>query len=165
MRILINILLLIALSNNFAQEVINSKDTTEVDTINFIMKKSPAGAVLRSAILPGFGQFYNESYWKIPIIWGALIYLGYNWDNQNKEYKNYRDLYNQSITASNPNGNLRYRDLREFYRDQRDLTTVFIGLTYLLNILDAYVDAHFYDFDVSPSLMKNQINLKVRLSF
>lgn len=167
MRILINIfiLLIIFVSLNFAQTDTTRNITAQQDTNKFIMKKSPTGAVIRSALLPGLGQFYNESYWKIPIIWGTLGYLSYNWINQNKEYKNYRDLYSQSISSTNPEGNLRFRSLREFYRDQRDLTAVFIGLTYLLNLIDAYVDAHLFDFDVTPSTLKNEINISMRIKF
>ncbi len=167
MRILINIFLILvtSLSIVFAQEDTIKNITTQIDTNKFIMKKSPAGAVIRSALLPGLGQFYNESYWKIPIIWGALGYLGYNWINQNKEFKNYRDLYSQSISQSNPSGNLRFRSLREYYRDQRDLTAVFIGLAYLLNIIDAYVDAHLFDFDITPSTFRKNINFSLRIRF
>ena len=167
MRILINIfiLLIIFVSFNFAQIDTTRNITAQQDTNKFIMKKSPTGAVIRSALIPGLGQFYNESYWKIPIIWGALGYLSYNWINQNKEYKNYRDLYSQSISSTNPEGNLRFRSLREFYRDQRDLTAVFIGLTYLLNLIDAYVDAHLFDFDVTPSTLQNEINISMRIKF
>jgi len=167
MRIFINIFLILitSVSINFAQADTIKNVNSQIDTNKFIMKKSPLGAVIRSAILPGLGQFYNESYWKIPIIWGALGYLSYNWINQNNEFKNYRDLYTQSISSSNPEGNLRFRNLREFYRDQRDLTAVFIGLTYLLNIIDAYVDAHLFDFDVSPSPLERNINFSLRIRF
>ncbi len=167
MRTIINILLftLIIISNIIAQTSNDTIDTKQIDTAKFIMKKSPTGAVIRSALIPGLGQFYNKSYWKIPIIWGALIYFGYNWSNQYQEYKNYRDLYNQSITVSNPYGNLDYKNLREYYRDQRDITIFFFSLTYLLNIIDAYVDAHLFDFDISPSLLNNKINISLRINF
>lgn len=153
------IILFTGLNNNlFGQET----DSSSVDTVKFIMHKSPMGAVFRSAIIPGWGQIYNESYWKAPIIWGALGVLGYFWVDNNDQYKHFRDLYVQSINENNPNGNSRYYDQREFYRDQRDLTAVFIGLTYLINILDAYVDAHLYDFDVSAKTNSLTMSLKIR---
>lgn len=150
--------------NIFAQKEINKTDTVQYDTSKFVMKKSPLGAVVRSAILPGLGQFYNESYWKIPVIWGVLGYLGYNWVTQNNEYKKYRDLFNQSINSSNPTGNTTYFKQREFYKDQRDLFAVYIGLAYLLNIIDAYVDAHLYDFDVSPYPDQNTIYFSFKIN-
>lgn len=172
MRTIINFIfvLLIFLRVSIFAQTENNKDTLNLktnstDTIKFVMKKSPAGAVIRSILLPGLGQFYNKSYWKIPIIWGVMGYLGYNWYIKNNDYKKYRDLYNSSITSSNPSGNLNYRNLREFYRDQRDLTAVFFGLAYVINILDAYVDAHLYDFDVSPSVLQNQFSINMRINF
>lgn len=128
------------------------------------MKKSPWGAVLRSAIIPGFGQFYNESYWKIPVVWGALGYLGYLWSDRNDLYKTYRDLYSQSL-ISDPDGIDEYYKQRENYKDQRDLVAVFIGLTYFLNLVDAYVDAHLFDFDISEGNNISRINFNMRINF
>lgn len=128
------------------------------------MKKSPWGAVLRSAVLPGFGQFYNESYWKIPIVWGTLGYLGYLWNNNNNSYARYRDLYSQSLLESK-NGIATYLNAREFYKDQRDLVAVYIGLTYLLNLIDAYVDAHLFDFDVSRNSYIGNMQFSVKINF
>lgn len=139
-------------------------DSVQTDTTKFEMKKSPWGAVLRSAVIPGFGQFYNESYWKIPVVWGTLGYLGYLWVDQNDKYKIYRDLYNQSLIADPP-GNENYYKLREGYKDQRDLVAVFIGLTYFLNLVDAYVDAHLFDFDISEGDGISRINLNMRINF
>ncbi|MFA7229238.1 MAG: DUF5683 domain-containing protein [Melioribacteraceae bacterium] len=140
-------------------------NSAQLDTAKFVMQKSAWGAVLRSAVLPGFGQFYNESYWKIPVIWGALGYLGYQWDRNNKLYIKNRDLYTASRTPSDDSGNLTYKEIREFYRDQRDLVAVFIGLTYLLNLVDAYVDAHLFDFTVSNEKNLNQYQLSLRINF
>lgn len=135
------------------------------DTTKFTMKKSAWGSVLRSAIIPGFGQFYNQSYWKVPLFWGLLGYLGYQWNSNNKSYKTYKDLFNGSITAENKEGNDSYYGQREKFRDQRDMFAVFIGLTYFLNLIDAYVDAHLFDFDVEADAgtKSYQISLKIKL--
>ncbi len=134
---------------------ISSEDRT-TDSI-FIMQKSPWGAVLRSAIIPGFGQIYNESYWKVPIIWGLAGWFIYNWSDLNKLYKDNQALYqinNQSI----------YKLRRDFYRDQRDKFAIYLGLLYFLNIVDAYVDAHLYDFYIeSNSLNDIQFNFQIHL--
>jgi hypothetical protein len=114
----------------------------------FRMKKSPTVAVLLSAVIPGAGQFYNESYWKIPIIGGLVGYFGYEYIRNNNLYKDYRELYVESQTPSNPNGDLNAKTLREFYRDQRDDFVWYFLITYTINLIDAYVDAHLFDFDV-----------------
>lgn len=106
-----------------------------------VMTKSPWAAVLRSAVLPGFGQFYNESYWKIPVFAGAAAWFTYNvYYNQDK-YKQFADSYNK-------NGGYTDQKKRDFYRNQRDEFYIYLGLTYLLNMVDAYVDAHLFDFNV-----------------
>ncbi len=144
---------------------IQHSDTIKTKSNEFVMKKSPWGAVLRSAIIPGLGQFYNESYWKIPVFWAVLTYLGYNWNDQNNLYNTYRSLYNQSFDEARKQGNAIYQEYRNFYRDQRDMFAVFIGLTYLLNLIDAYVDAHLFDFDVSETINGKQMNISLRVSF
>ena len=115
----------------------------------FRMRKSPTTAVLLSAVLPGAGQFYNESYWKIPIIGGLVGYFGYEYFRNNNLYKDYRDEYAASQTELNPNGDLNLKTLREFYRDQRDDFVWYFLIIYVVNMVDAYVDAHLFDFDVS----------------
>lgn len=146
---------LLIFSDNKAQT-----NTTEVkDSSYFQMNKSPWGAVLRSAILPGLGQFYNESYWKIPVVWGALGYLTYLWNDSNTKYKKYRDLF------ANDKTNQAYLAYREFYKDQRDLNAVFIGLAYFLNLVDAYVDAHLFDFNVSEEFSTRKLNISLKVRF
>lgn len=133
----------------------------------FVMKKSPWRAVAYSAVLPGLGQFYNESYWKIPIIAALGGYFAYEIVKNNNEFLKYRDDYANSQTPANPNGDLRYKTLREFYRDQRDQFFLYAGLLYLVNLFDAYVDAHLFDFDVTKSIKitfsfrENGLNYKI----
>ncbi|MEW6654279.1 MAG: DUF5683 domain-containing protein [Bacteroidota bacterium] len=128
------------------------------------MQKSAWRSVLRSAALPGFGQFYNESYWKIPIFWGVLAYLGYQWNSNNNSYNTYRDLYSASLNISR-SGLEEYYKKREFYRDQRDMFAVFIGLTYFLNLVDAYVDAHLFDFDVETDQVSSNYMFSIKIRF
>lgn len=126
--------------------IINPKEPT---VKKFRMRKSPTTAVLLSAVIPGAGQFYNESYWKIPIIGGLVGYFGYEYFRNNNLYKDYRDDYAASQTELNPNGDLNLKTLREFYRDQRDDFVWYFLIVYVINMVDAYVDAHLFDFDVS----------------
>ncbi|MEE9186947.1 MAG: DUF5683 domain-containing protein [Bacteroidota bacterium] len=114
--------------------------------------KSPGLALALSAGLPGLGQVYNGSYWKVPIIVGLGGWFVYQWDDSNDKYKNYRDLFRDSISPSFPSGNQQLKRLRDFHRDQRDKFAWYIGILYFANVIDAFVDASLHDFDVSDDL-------------
>lgn len=117
-------------------------------------EKSTSLAMLLSAIVPGAGQVYTERYLSIPIIWGFGVYFGKTMVDQNKRYQDYASRYAASILADTltGQGNADLKRIRDFYRDQRDEFAVYLGLTYILNIVDAYVGAALYGFDVSPDL-------------
>lgn len=144
-----------------ASTISNGQNLTEEsspsDTV-FVMQKSPWGAVARSAILPGLGQFYNESYWKIPVIWGVGALFISGWVYNNNLYKDYKDLFIES-------GNNTYLSYRDFYRDQRDNFTIYLALLYLLNLVDAYVDAHLYDFTVEEDFITGSSRANFRFYF
>lgn len=141
----------------FSQNDSNSTQPQNVDSA-FIPSKSPLTAVLMSAIIPGAGQIYNESYWKAPLIWGISGWLIYNWIDNNKLYKSYADLYNVSQNEN-------FRRLRNFYRDQRDLFSIYMGLTYVMNLVDAYVDAQLFDFTVEEDFFIRQPRLRINFYF
>lgn len=143
------------------QEKVEKKIDNPPDT-TFIMSKAPLGAVWRSAILPGWGQVYTESYWKVPVIWGAAAWLIYNWVWNNNQYKTYLNLFNQSLDPNSQNAQ-NYLNDSQFYHDQRDLFAIYMGLTYLLNLVDAYIDAQLFDFSVSkdPETRAPMLNMKV----
>lgn len=130
----------------------SSSDTLKKKNVKFEMKKSPWKAVLLSAILPGLGQVYNESYWKLSIVAVVGGSLGYYFFYNNSKYLDYRDLYENSQTPANPYGDERYKRLRESYRDARDQNLLYFMMFYLVNLADAYVDAHLYDFNVSKNV-------------
>jgi hypothetical protein len=136
-----------------------ARDTSAVsDKYKFEMQKSPWGAVGRSAVLPGWGQFYNEEYWHIPVIWGLLGWFGSQWVVNNNNYKTYRDKFIQTeepIDKAN----------RDFYRDQRDQFTIYIAITYLLNLVDAFVGAHLFDFSVEEDYLLQAPRLKITYRF
>ncbi|MBI5215867.1 MAG: hypothetical protein HY960_08945 [Ignavibacteriae bacterium] len=117
----------------------------------FTPTKSALLAVGLSAALPGAGQFYNETYWKVPVIWGLGGYWIYEWVKLNDEYQNYRTLYSQSVEA-NPNGIENYKLNRDRFRDERDKFAWYLGVLYFVNVIDAYVGANLYDFEVTPDL-------------
>lgn len=114
--------------------------------------KSPGLALAFSAVLPGAGQFYNESYWKVPILLGFGYYFASQWIDANDSVKYYRRLYAESITTENSSGNPTYSRLREDYKDIRDAFSWYIFIYYIINLVDAYVDASLYDFNVGDDL-------------
>lgn len=138
-------ILFIILSINVRPQ--DSTDTIKNDTV-FVMQKSAWGAVLRSAVVPGWGQIYNGSYWKAPIVWGVGAWLVYNWIQNNNSYKLYKNQFLIHPADNTQDPNLLYRN---FYRDQRDLFTIYMAITYLLQLVDSYVDAHLFDFTVQEN--------------
>jgi len=137
--------------------------------------KSTTIATLASMVAPGFGQIYNKSYWKAPVVWGFGYYFYSVYKNQNDLYKETRRNYEQNLaaadTASDPaqkdllNKLARYyKDNRDFYKNQRNEFGWYLLITYILNVLDAYVDAALYNFEVSPNLQgTNQWRVRVQI--
>lgn len=137
-----------------------------------IFNPSPTRAVWMSALLPGLGQVYNRRYWKLPILIGGFMGLGYatNWNNnQFQDYsQGYRDLLdNDPNTKSYMNffpPTTMESDLdktwltsvlksrKDYYRRNRDLCIICMAGLYLLAMVDAYVDAAMAHFDISPNL-------------
>ena len=123
-----------------------------------------------SAVLPGLGQIYNRKYWKLPIIYGGFAGLIYSAGFAGKRYKNYKEAYILR-TDENPttidkydyqidNGEVKYSEnglleLKDYYRRNRDLSYIILIGIYALNIIDANVDAHFFNFDISEDLSLN----------
>jgi hypothetical protein len=134
-----------------------------IDSTEFHPAKSPTLALGLSGIFPGAGQIYTENYWKVPIIWGVGGYWIYEWFQLNDKYKQFQRDYLKTQSDQD----LR---LREFYRDERDKFAWFLGVLYVLNLVDAYAGAHLYDFNVSPDLSLNgrvvpKVTATVRLRF
>jgi len=107
--------------------------------------KSPSRALMYALVLPGLGQGYNEKYWKMPIVWGVMGVAGYAIVYNTREYKGAIDDYVQ-----NPD------DTNEWYLQQwrRNLELSYIAMiaVYALQVLDAYVDALLYSWDVNDNL-------------
>jgi len=148
------VLIIVSTSSNGQEQTEENSPTDSA----FVMQKSPWGAVLRSAVLPGFGQFYNESYWKIPVIWGAGALLISGWVYNNNLYNDNKDLYTNT-------GQTIYQYRRDFYRNQRDNFTIYLVVLYILNLVDAYVDAHLYDFTVEEDLITGSSRFNFRFYF
>ena len=124
------------------------------------LRHKPGRAALYSAILPGAGQVYNRKYWKVPIVAAGLGVSAYFIANNTREYDRYKDAYialvdNDPATVDEFNGQFSaaaVRDVADTYRRWMDLSYVGLTLVYVLNIVDATVDAHFVRFDVGDDL-------------
>ena len=135
----------------------------ERDTLTWRERHSPRRATILSAVIPGAGQIYNRKYWKAPIVWGGLGVCYYFINENNKQYHRYRDAYlalvdGDPATIDEFNGQFtgpQVRGVMETYQRWRDLSYIAIAGMYILNIVDASVDAHFVRFDVSPDLSLN----------
>jgi hypothetical protein len=120
---------------------------------------SPARAAMLSATLPGLGQVYNRKYWKLPIIYAGFGTLAYFVDFNNSNYSKWRSAWLARVDG-NPNTiddfPLHSTHVLEramnYYRRNLEITYILAAALYLLNILDASVDAHLMDFDVGERL-------------
>lgn len=120
---------------------------------------SPKKAALMSALLPGLGQCYNKKYWKLGIIYpimGGVVY-GFAWNQ--KYYAYYRDAlrvrYDGDTNTIDPlvfYPDDRIVTMKNYYQRYRDLCVIGFAAVYLLQVIDAAVDAHLFYFDVGPDL-------------
>jgi uncharacterized integral membrane protein len=140
--------ILFFMSNNLCAQTVDTVKVSE-DSTAFHMTKSPLKAVLLSAVVPGAGQVYLDQAWKVPIIWGIAGGFIYGALIQNFRYHYISDsVNNQKARGDSTLANI-YSNVREFYRDDRDKWWIYLALTYIANLLDAYIAANLYDFDVS----------------
>ena len=132
----------------------NNKDTAK--TLKMI--KSPFGAVARSLVLPGWGQLYVESYWKIPVFIGGMGFLTYLIIDNNNKYNSASKEVTSYLKQSDYDFYYDYLvRKREYYRDNRDQSIFIMVGVYILAAVDAYVGANLYDFNVSEDLSINII--------
>jgi hypothetical protein len=153
-----------------AQETPSAPENMKAKTDTVLIKTpkhSPKKATLLSAFLPGAGQIYNKKYWKVPILYGGFAALIYSYVFYLDQYNIYREAYkkkNSNQTIDDPQiaqlpAEMIY-NIRESYRESRDLSMIALVGLYALNVIDAAVDAHLYAFDVSENL-----SLRVEPSF
>ena len=188
-RLIIYILLLVFALPAWAQRKespIDTQDTiplTQKEIDRLFWKPDPMRAVWLGAIIPGAGQIYNRSYWKLPIVYGGFMGCVYaiTWtNNQYTAYKEaYRDIYydiqngsvsnspDKSYNAILPEGysiqtmggtqtyQSRLKDWQNSSRRNRDMAILVAVAVYALSLIDAYVDAQLFDFDISNDLSLN----------
>ncbi|MBT6699995.1 MAG: hypothetical protein HOB15_06255, partial [Flavobacteriales bacterium] len=120
--------------------------------------KSPKKAAIYSAVIPGAGQIYTKKYWKVPIIYGGLVTSAYFINDNNNQYKEYREAALLSYETGEDQLGYTYSELitlKDHYKRNREISYFsFVGV-YILNIIDASVNAHLFHFDVSDDISLN----------
>ncbi len=154
------------------------------DTVyRYFPAHSPVKATWMSAALPGLGQYYNRKYWKIPVVYAGFGVLGYFIASNKHEYDRYRNAYAESYilgeNAINSDNELvrnytseQLLSQREYYQSNLELSYIITVAWYMVQIIDAVVDAHLYNFDVSdnlslevqPHIMHNQAYRDIKLA-
>ncbi len=150
--------------NLMAQNKEAKNDTVVIDSSKL---HSPKLATLMSACIPGLGQVYNKKYWKAPVIYVGFGIIGYSIIHNSEKYNTYQTAYisridGDSTTIDNfPSTSTENLILyKDGYRRYRDLSYIFGVVWYVMNILDATVDAHLFYFNINEDL-----SLKVRPAY
>ncbi len=128
---------------------------TDVQKPKFIPR--PSKSWKYSAILPGWGQAYNRSYWKIPVIYAGLGAVIYVYTFNNRQFHKWRNAYiaklDPEIPDEYPNASIHaIKNQMDFFRRNREYTVLAGVAVWALNVLEAYVYAHLLNFDVSEDL-------------
>jgi len=161
-------------------EIVDTSTRKGLDSIgiDYLTYRNPMRASLYSAIIPGLGQIYNKKWWKAPLVWGILgtgvgFIVYYN--NEYKEYRGYYldKLYGNPISQPGI-ANLPVEQLANIQDDRkrsRDYAIALTAVGYMLNILDATVDAHLYgikkdpDLSFQPIMMQNLQSAELAMGF
>ena len=163
-----------------SNDIIMEIDTSDIEVITIDSSKvfvpDPIKSVWFSALMPGAGQIYNRKYWKLPILVGGFMGLAYGISFNSRYFTDYSNAYRDAY-SNDPNANsyinflpYSYRNNKEwieknkewirsslkskkdYYRRNRDLCIVGMLAVYGLAMIDAYVDAQLYTFDISPDV-------------
>ena len=160
-------LILFLSSNLFSQKDSTNVEKTKSKEKLFVQEGiykplAPAKAAFYSAILPGMGQIYNRKYWKAPIVWGALAAPTYFYLTNNSEYKRFRTAYKlrksgfqDEFTDDLGNVEVSLETLetaQEQLRENRDLSLMWGVILYVLQIVEASVNAHLLQFNTDDNL-------------
>jgi len=134
------------------------EDQPAIEIIEQAPEHDPTKAALLSAVIPGLGQAYNKKYWKIPLVWVGLGAFGYfiKWNDDRYQYYRRNLIYEVEGDLDYPNetdlDQAQLKSARDTYRRSRDQLALYGILFYLVQIVDAHVDAHLIEFDVNQDL-------------
>lgn len=141
-------------------KVVFKKEPAVKDSARLAIEAMPRHAALKSLMVPGLGQIYNKRWWKVPLVYGGFVGIGLVFEFNQRYYKvflkeaQFREL-NPQKTENPLYSNYSSQGIiaiKDSYRRNRDLS-VLAGLGfYAITIIDAYVDAKFFRFDISDEL-------------
>lgn len=134
--------------------VTSTKDTLTIKS--YAARYSPRKALLYAAVLPGLGQIYTKKYWKLPLVYGGFFATGYAINFYQEGYTKYK---NELFYLLETNATLSQSGFTETqlitivdrYRRERDFMIIVMAGVYLLQMIDAHVDAHLKEFDLNPT--------------
>jgi len=159
---IITIISVILITGSLSKKVYSQEDTVSVDSVDTrFIDHSPKKAAIYSAVLPGFGQIYNRKYWKLPIVYAGYGVISYFIADNNSKYKEFKTNLiavsdDDPLTIyDGPASSAQLKNLMNGYRRNRDLFIIITFAWHALNVIDAHVDAHFINFDVSDDLTMN----------
>jgi Family of unknown function (DUF5683) len=148
------------------------KHLSKTDSLRMVFKPMPRKAALYSALCPGLGQIYNRKYWKAPLVYAAMgtvaYFIAINYSGYNSVRNGITRLEDNNASNDNQpiivrNFDLKKYDLngetltdlltvKKYFRQNLDMSVLAGAIVYVLNIVDANVDAHLYGFDVNENL-------------
>ena len=152
--------------------VVSEEEPVETYKSTSTFKPDAQKSVWLAAVVPGLGQIYNRQYWKVPIIYAGTLGLVYGITWNDRMYVDYRKGYvdlmdnnpdtnyfnyllPEGVVLDSSNKDYYTRTIKtklDTYRRNRDLCIITTAVLYLLSIIDAYVDAQLFDYDISPDL-------------
>ncbi len=166
-RCIYSILFYLFCLNIFSQNVpknIKAKKKDSIILVQGIDILAPSRAAFYSAVLPGLGQVYNKKYWKVPLVWGAMGTSGYFYFKNNSDFKRYRTAFKLRRSGrpdefDGTNGPLiseeGLRRAQDVFKKNRDLSLFLTIGFYILNIVEANVDAHLPDKGLDTNISFN----------
>lgn len=176
-----SLLIVILITNS----LFSQRDSTIVKNVKAINKiniakdlynpLSPSKAAFYSAILPGMGQIYNKKYWKAPIVWGVLGGTTFLYIDNNSIYKRYRTAFRlrkaglqDEFTLDNGTSLISETGLesaQKQLRENRDLALLSSVLVYVLQIVEASVNAHLLQFNTNDNLSFKPVLIPDNMKF
>jgi hypothetical protein len=167
---ILGLTILIFQNQTFGQMKESSGLMKTVSADTSLQHKSPTGALFRSVAFPGWGQFYNDKYFKSLVVFGTettfITLAVIEWGRRNEHKRNFERLPPDHLDKA-----WEFEQFR-FYEDRRNLFLWITAGIVFLSMFDAYVDAQLYNFDkekvpdLSISMIpKDKVNILFSVKF